>query len=274
MTKITTALALFILLSGFSAPTFASQGNAPWEAVESTPPSTSTNDAEEIFSESQPGVLTTPEGEILGAVVDFIFDLRANRILYTVGVLHSSEEFEDRVFVFPWKVAQVDIDTNSFTLKEGKTLLPKAPSFPLDAWLTLPPAQWTAAINAAWKEKESANFAKAPASDPVLSRASDLIGKTVKTAKGEDVGALAELLVDPEKGSIAYAIISFDDSGNNSHILFYSLPWTAVQADPVQLTFVVPDFVKEKLHDPPPFQADCRPACKVEALHAANGMTS
>jgi sporulation protein YlmC with PRC-barrel domain len=265
MTKITTALSLFVLTSGFSAPTFARHENASWETVASTPPSTSTDDAENVFADSQPGMLTTPDGEIIGAVVDFIFDLRANRILYVAGVLHAPEEFKNRVFIFPWSMMQVNLDLNSFALNEDKTIFKKSPSFSADAWPSLPSAQWKTAINAAWKEKRSAHFTAAPASNQALSRASDLIGKTVKTAKGEDVGALAELLVDPENGSIAYAIISFDDSGNNSHILFYSLPWTTVQADPVRLTFVVPDFVKEELHDPARSPLERKPALEGSA---------
>ena len=195
-------------------------------------------------------MFTTPDGKVIGAVVDFIFDLRANHILYVAGVPLASEESRSRVFIFPWSSVQVNLELNSFVLNEDKTSFKEAPSFSAEAWPSLPSAQWKAAINAAWKDKRNAHSAAAPAADQALARASDLIGKMVKTAKGEDVGALAELLVDPEKASIAYAIISFDDSGNNSHILFYSLPWTTVQADPVQLTFVVPDFVKDELHAP------------------------
>ena len=249
MTKFTTAFSLLVLMGGLSAAAFASQKSVPWETVESIPQSAAASEADEVILDPQPGVLATPDGEVIGEVIDFIFDLRENRILYTVGMLHLPEEFADRVFVFPWGVAPVDIDTNSFTLKGGQAILEKAPSFPVDTWLNLPSARWTAAVDAAWKENESPNLAMASASDPVLSRAGDLIGKTVKTVTGENVGALAELLIDPEKGSIAYAIVSFDDSDKNDHTLFYPLPWTIVQADPARLTFVVPDFVKEKLHD-------------------------
>jgi sporulation protein YlmC with PRC-barrel domain len=255
MTKMLIAVSLFVLMSG------------------SSPLSASTNEVEEMLSDSQPSVLTTSNGDVIGAVVDFVFDLRANRILYVAGVLQAPEEFKNRVFIFPWSLVQVDLDLNSFALNEYKTIFKEAPSFSADAWPSLPTAQWKTAINAAWKEKRNAHPAT-PASDQVWARASDLIGKTVKTAKGEDVGALAELLVDPEQGSIAYAIISFDDSGDNSHVLFYSLPWTTVQADPVQLTFVVPDFVKEELHNPSLSPLDRKPVIEVSALRERNAATS
>ncbi|MGE0684225.1 MAG: PRC-barrel domain-containing protein [Candidatus Binatia bacterium] len=256
MTKMILAFSLLILMSGFSSSLASS------------------SETEETLADSQSGVLTTPDGEIIGAVVDFIFDLKANHILYVAGVLHTSEEFKNRVLIFPWSAVQVNLELNSFVLTEDKTMFKEAPSFSADAWPSLPTAQWKTAINAALKEKRNAHFATLPASDLVLARANDLIGKTVKTAKGEDVGALAELLVDPEQGSIAYAIISFDDSGNNSHLLFYSLPWTTVQADPVQLTFVVPDFVKDELHTPSLSPLDRKPALEIFALREMSDRTS
>lgn len=273
MMKMTTAFALFVFISGFSVSTFASPDNALSEAIEPTPPSASPNE-EEAFSNPPSGVLIAPDGEIIGAVVDFIFDLKENRILYAAGVLHPSEEFENRVLIFPWNSVQVNLDLNSFTLNEGKPLFEKVPSFSADAWPSLPTEQWTATINAAGKDKRNDNAAMGPVSDPVLARASDLIGKTVKTTKGEDVGALAELLVDPENGAIAYAVISFDDSGDNSHLVFYSLPWTTVQADPVQLTFVVPDSVKKELHDSPLSPVEREPRLEASAVREKNHMTA
>lgn len=274
MMKMTTAFALFVFISGFSVPTFASPNNALSEAGEPTPPSAFPNETEETFANPPSGVLLSPDGEIIGAVVDFIFDLKANRILYAAGVLHTSEEFANRVLVFPWSSVQVNLDLNSFTLDEGKTPFEKAPSFSAEAWPSLPTEQWTATINAAGKDKRNDNAAMGHVSDPVLARASDLIGKTVTTTKGEDVGSLAELLVDPEDGAIAYAVISFDDSGDNSHLVFYSLPWTTVQADPVQLTFVVPDAVKKELHDSPLPPIEREPRLEASVVREKNHMTA
>lgn len=273
MTKMTTVWSLMILISSFSAPTFASQAQTFGEAAEPMPPSILAK-AEELSSEAQSGVLTSPDGEIVGAIVDFIFDLRANRILYAAGVLHEPEEFRNRVLIIPWSLMQVNLDLNSFTVNKGELDFETTPSFVEDAWPSLSAVQWKAAINAAWKEGRSPDSAAPPVSAQVLARASDLIGKTVKTAHGETVGDLAELLVDPEHGSIAYAIISFDDSGDNSHVVFYSLPWATVQADPVQLTFVVPDSVKEELQTPPLSPVDHNPVIEDFAFREMNHITS
>jgi sporulation protein YlmC with PRC-barrel domain len=249
MMKYTTVSSVLILLSSLSVPTFANQESKPRNIAKSTSPSSSVGEADEVILDQQLGVLATPDGEVIGGVIDFVFDLQANRVLYTAGVLHSSEDSKSRVFVFPWRVVQMHPDLNAFTLSEDKTILQKAPSFPLEAWPDLPPARLKAALTTAWKEKDSQNSAASLAPDIALSKASDLIGKTVKNAGGKDIGTLAELLIDPEKGSIAYAILSLDVSGSNSQTLFYPLLWTTVQVDPVQLTFVVPDFVKEEFHD-------------------------
>lgn len=272
MMRIATACFFFILTSGFFAPTFASPETAPPADSVLAPLSTAAKKTEKAFSDLQLGVIKTPKGETIGALVDFIFNLRANRLLYAAGVMQTPDEFKNRVLIFPWSVMQADLDLNSFILNGGQTIFTEAPNFSAEEWLNLPTAQWRTAI-ITWQEKRNDNFAKAPTSDQSLSRASDLIGKTVKTAKGEEVGVLAELLVDPEKNSIAYAIISFADSDDDSHTLFYSLPWTTVQADPVRLTFVVPDFVKKELHDSPRFPMDRDPRLEASVSREMNDTT-
>ena len=224
MTKFTTAFSLFVLLSGLSVAAFGSQKSVLWETVESGPNPLQPAKLEEGILDPQPGVLETPDGEVLGTVIDFIFDLRMNRILYTVGVLHSPEEFANRVFVFPWGVAPVDINTNSFTLKGGQAILQKAPSFPVDAWPNFPSARWTTAIDAAWKEDERLNVAMASASDPVLSRAGELIGKTVKTVSGENVGTLAELLIDREKARLRTLLFPLTTRTKTTALSFIPCP--------------------------------------------------
>jgi len=263
MMKLTTLSSVLALFGSIAASEFIPPQNALGETFHSNLSATSSEQTEEVFADSQLGVLTTPEGKVVGAIVDFIFDLKANRILYAAGVFQEPEKFKDRVLVFPWNIVHVNLDLNAFVLNSQEISLASAPSFSAQAWLDLPSAQWKKAIVAVGKEKRSAHLKGIPASAQVLSRASDLIGKKVETLKGKTIGALAELLVDPERGSIAYAIISFDDSGTNSHLLFYSLPWTTVQADPVQLTFVVPDFVEEEVRHPTFLSPDDESALEV-----------
>src|SRR5262249_24091406 len=82
------------------------------------------------------------------------------------------------------------------------------------------------------------NFAAANILKPTLCKASDLVGTAIKNPRGQDLGTIAELLLDPEKGSIAYAVLSFEDKRRSDHTVFFALPWNIVRVNAVQRTFV------------------------------------
>lgn len=186
----------------------------------------------------QPGRLTNPKGVEIGAVQDFVLDLQAGRIVYTVGVFDQIGKLSGRVFVLPWELVKVDLEMKTFTLSEGTTVLQGAPSFALDPWANLPASQWAGTVAAYWQEKLGHDFAAASTPESALSRASDLVGVTIKNLAGEEVGTITELMLDPEVGSIAYAVLSFDDPAKSDHTIVFALPWDIVQVNPAQHTFV------------------------------------
>jgi hypothetical protein len=61
---------------------------------------------------------------------------------------------------------------------------------------------------------------------------------TIKNLAGRDVGTIEQLLMEPETGSIAYAVLSFEDKERRTHTVFYALPWDTVHVNPVQHTLV------------------------------------
>jgi sporulation protein YlmC with PRC-barrel domain len=192
----------------------------------------------EPMTDLKPGTLTNPQGVQVGAIKDFVLDLEAGRIAYTVGVFDHSGELGNRVFVIPWEAVKVDLETNTFTLSEDKIVLESTPSFALDTWANLPTLQWTGTVTAYWQEKLGHNFAAAGTAKSALSKASDLVGMAIKNLAGKDLGTIAELMLDPETGSIAYAVLSFEDTARSNRTVFFALPWDIVQVNPVQHTFV------------------------------------
>ena len=186
----------------------------------------------------KPGRLATPKGVEIGTIQDFVLDLQAGRMVYTVGVFDHIGELRNRVFILPWEMVDVDLEMRTFTLSEDKTVLQGAPSFALDAWANLPASQWAKIVAAYWQEKLGPDFAAANSPESALSKASDLVGLTIKNLAGEEVGTIAELILDPEIGSIAYAVLSFEDAQKSNHTIFFALPWDLVQVDPAQHTFV------------------------------------
>jgi sporulation protein YlmC with PRC-barrel domain len=60
-----------------------------------------------------------------------------------------------------------------------------------------------------------------------VSRASKIIGTTVKDAQADKLGDIKDLVIDPESGQIVYAVVSFGGVLGLGDKLF-AVPWTAL----------------------------------------------
>jgi sporulation protein YlmC with PRC-barrel domain len=87
-------------------------------------------------------------------------------------------------------------------------------------------------------------------SNEVLS-ASTLTGDTVRNSKGEDLGKIEELMIDVDRGRIAYAVLSFGGFLGMGDKLF-AIPWEALTIDFAEHEFVL-DVDKDLLKNAPGF---------------------
>jgi sporulation protein YlmC with PRC-barrel domain len=84
-------------------------------------------------------------------------------------------------------------------------------------------------------------------------RASEILGREVQNAKGEDLGEIEDIVLDEGEGRIAYAVLSFGGFLGMGDRLF-AIPYTALRpAD--EDTFVL-DVSKEVLEKAPGFDKD------------------
>jgi sporulation protein YlmC with PRC-barrel domain len=224
----------------FVAPSAVNWRGILTEAAVPSPQQSSLDcEKEEPKMDLAPGTIANPKGVEIGEVKDFVLDLGTGRIAYTVGVFNQIGQSSDRVFVLPWEIVKVDLAMNTFTLSEDKTVLENAPSFALETWPNVPTSQWAGIVTAYWQEKLGNNFAAATTLGQALSKASDLVGTTIKDPAGGDLGTIEELLLDPETGAIAYAVLSSQDREDSNRTVFLALPWDIVQVNPAQHTFRV-----------------------------------
>lgn len=242
-----TLITLFSCL--FITPFFTRWGGVLAEAAVPLPQQQAASYGEsEPMTEVNPGIIANSQEAEIGAVKDLVLDLETGRIAYAVGVFDRIGELRNRVFVLPWGTVKVDPEMSTFTLSEDKTVLAGAPSFALDTWTNLRTSQWIGIVTAYWKKKLGPDFAAAGFSDSALSKASDLVGLTIKDLAGKDVGTIKELLLDPETGAIAYTVLSVQDIENSNRMVFFALPWDLVQVNPVQRAFVA-DIDKKMLSE-------------------------
>lgn len=84
--------------------------------------------------------------------------------------------------------------------------------------------------------------------------ASTLKGDDVVNERDEKLGKIEELMIDVEKGRVAYAVLSFGGFLGMGDKLF-AIPWNALRIDREEKRFVL-DVPKDKLEKAPGFDQD------------------
>ncbi|MDO8879594.1 MAG: PRC-barrel domain-containing protein [Coriobacteriia bacterium] len=90
-----------------------------------------------------------------------------------------------------------------------------------------------------------------------LFRSQTLAGRSVVNARGEDLGRIEEFVIDPDRGRIEYAVLSFGEIFGSGE-KFFAVPWEALQLDGERRHFVM-NVAKETLEEAPGFDPDTWP---------------
>ncbi len=98
------------------------------------------------------------------------------------------------------------------------------------------------------------------ANSPV--KASSIIGTSVVNAKGDSLGDIKEVVIDPRSGKVAYAVVSFGGFLGMGEKLF-AIPFSAFKYDLPKNDYVL-DVSKERLKAAPGFDANHWPAMSDE----------
>ncbi len=84
-----------------------------------------------------------------------------------------------------------------------------------------------------------------------VSRASKINGTNVKNTKGENLGGIKDLVIDPESGRVVYAVVSFGGILGLGNKLF-AIPWSVLHWNRDKKHYVL-DLDKETLKNAPGF---------------------
>jgi sporulation protein YlmC with PRC-barrel domain len=90
--------------------------------------------------------------------------------------------------------------------------------------------------------------------EPHVLSAATLCGDAVVNPNGENLGRIEELMIDLERGKVAYAVLSFGGFLGIGSKLF-AVPFEALELDPDNKRFVL-DTPREKLEQAPGFDKD------------------
>jgi sporulation protein YlmC with PRC-barrel domain len=93
---------------------------------------------------------------------------------------------------------------------------------------------------------------------PQVMDATTLIGDSVVSASGDDLGKIEAIMLDVSTGRIAYAVMSFGGFLGMGKKLF-AVPWSALTLDAAEKRFIF-NVVKEQLQNAPGFDKDHWPS--------------
>jgi len=93
-------------------------------------------------------------------------------------------------------------------------------------------------------------------------KASSMIGTDVVNPKGESLGDVKEVVIDPRTGRVAYAVVSFGGFLGMGEKLF-AIPFNAFKYDVEENEYVL-DVSQDKLKAAPGFDPDKWPSMKDE----------
>jgi sporulation protein YlmC with PRC-barrel domain len=89
------------------------------------------------------------------------------------------------------------------------------------------------------------------AAAPEVTAADMLEGERVESRRGEELGSIAEIMLDVQRGTIAYAVLSREGfPGAGDHL--FPIPWSALTRDADRRCFVL-DADRETLERAPGF---------------------
>ncbi len=89
-------------------------------------------------------------------------------------------------------------------------------------------------------------------------KASSIIGTTVANPKGDSLGDIKEVVIDPRTGRVAYAVVSFGGFLSLGEKLF-AIPFSAFEYNLPKNHYVL-DVSKERLEKAPGFDVDHWPS--------------
>lgn len=93
-------------------------------------------------------------------------------------------------------------------------------------------------------------------------KASSIIGTKVVNPKGENLGEMKEVTIDPRTGRVAYAVVSFGGFLNLGKKLF-AIPFRAFEYNVLNNQYVL-DVSRERLEAAPGFDSDHWPSMSDE----------
>ena len=186
-------------------------------------------------------------GEHLGMLEEMMIDPEKGKIAYAVLSFGGLLGIGNKLFAIPWEV--LESSRGDYILRIDKSVLEKTEGFDKEEWsLThdeLVKVYAYFGIQPYWQTKmgivEKTQYMEIGDFLPTTT----IKGSKVVNVKEEHLGIIEELMIDAEKGKIAYAVLSFGGLLGIGNKLF-PIPWEALESNRYDYILKIDKSVLEK----------------------------
>lgn len=155
--------------------------------------------------------VVNPSAERLGEVQDLAIDGERGRVAYAVLSFGGFMGMGEKWFAIPTGAMTLPEECKHFVLAVEKDRLKNATGFEKDHWPKMEDTTWGMGIHEFYGQKPywmSEGEGSTP-TNLVIQKASEIIGRTVQNDRGEKLGEIKDLVIDPDRNRIAYVVLTF-----------------------------------------------------------------
>ncbi len=199
--------------------------------------------------------VVNPQGENLGEVQDLAIDPdHDSHVAYAVLSFGGFLGMGEKWFAIPMSSLTLPADAKHFVLAVEKDRLKTAASFDKERWPKMGDLAWATDVHKFygqrpyWTTREGDSSPETPLR---IQKASDIMGRAVQNDRGEKLGDIKDMAIDPDNGRVVYMVLSFGGFLGVGDKLF-AIPPSVVQV-PGTGSFTVLMIDKEQLKNAPGF---------------------
>ncbi len=152
-----------------------------------------------------------PRGEKLGEVQNLAIDAERGRVAYAVLSFGGFLGMGEKWFAIPSAALTLPDDCKNFVLAVEKDRLKNATGFEKDRWPSMGDSAWAMGIHEFYGVQPYwliGAEGSAP-TDLRIQKASEIMGRSVQNDRGETLGEIKDLVIDPDRHRVAYVVLSF-----------------------------------------------------------------
>lgn len=151
------------------------------------------------------------KGEALGEVQDLAIDAEHGRVAYAVLSFGGFLGMGDEWFAIPAGALTLPDDCKQFVLAADVDRLKKATGFDKNHWPKMGDVAWGESIHKFYGQQPFW-MSEGEGSTPTnlrIQKASEIIGRSVQDDRGENLGKIKDLVIDPDRNRISYVVLTF-----------------------------------------------------------------